>query len=95
MAAFLRQHTSELSLTALGEYFGHHEEFEVAVMHAFIDMESYGGLAIDEALRRLLAQFRLPGEAQKIDRIMEKVGEEKSGGAGPGWDGMGWRQFLL
>lgn len=32
----------------------------------------YSGLAIDVALRRLLAQFRLPGEAQKIDRIMEK-----------------------
>jgi len=28
---------------------------------------------LDIALRRLLAQFRLPGEAQKIDRIMEKV----------------------
>lgn len=30
-------------------------------------------MPLDIALRRLLAQFRLPGEAQKIDRIMEKV----------------------
>ncbi len=57
----------------MGELFGHHEEFELAVMRAWVDGERYAGMAIDSALRRLLAQFRLPGEAQKIDRIMEKV----------------------
>ena len=30
---------------------------------------------LDLALRRLLATFRLPGEAQKIDRMMEKFAE--------------------
>ena len=45
------------------------------VMHAWIDGEQYGDLPIDDALRALLAQFRLPGEAQKIDRIMEKFAE--------------------
>lgn len=33
------------------------------------------GQAIDQALRKLLGGFRLPGEAQKIDRIMEKFAE--------------------
>lgn len=28
-------------------------------------------MEIDQAIRRLLALFRLPGEAQKIDRMME------------------------
>lgn len=36
---------------------------------------SYLSQPIDGALRRLLDQFRLPGEAQKIDRIMEKFAE--------------------
>ena len=36
--------------------------------------EDYAGIEVDIALRKLLAQFRLPGEAQQIDRIMEKVG---------------------
>lgn len=38
-ATFLRAHVAELDLSAVGEYFGHHEDFEVAAMHAFIDME--------------------------------------------------------
>lgn len=45
------------------------------VMHAWVDQERYSGQAVDSALRALLAQFRLPGEAQKIDRIMEKFAE--------------------
>ncbi len=32
-------------------------------------------LAFDAAIRHFLAGFRLPGEAQKIDRIMEKFAE--------------------
>jgi hypothetical protein len=44
-------------------------------MHAWVDGEGYGGQTIDAALRALLGQFRLPGEAQKIDRIMEKFAE--------------------
>lgn len=29
------------------------------------------GVSLEAALRRLLARFKLPGEAQKIDRLME------------------------
>ncbi len=31
-------------------------------MHAWIDLQQYEGMAIDDALRRLLDGFRLPGE---------------------------------
>jgi hypothetical protein len=41
-------------------------------MHAYVDGERFAGQPLDAALRALLAGFRLPGEAQKIDRIMEK-----------------------
>ncbi|KAJ9527457.1 hypothetical protein QJQ45_025726 [Haematococcus lacustris] len=75
VAQWLRTHAGQLDKSALGEYFGHHDEFEVAVMHAWVDMEQYAGAALDQALRSLLGQFRLPGEAQKIDRIMEKFAE--------------------
>ena len=30
----------------------------MAIMHAFIDGEVYAGLSLDQALRKLLAQFR-------------------------------------
>ena len=36
---------------------------------------SFKGMDFGEALRFFLQGFRLPGEAQKIDRIMEKFAE--------------------
>jgi brefeldin A-inhibited guanine nucleotide-exchange protein len=64
-----------LDKSALGEFLGDHGEFNVKVMHAFIDGMTFEGVAFVEALRDLLASFRLPGEAQKIDRIMEKFAD--------------------
>ena len=42
------------------------------MLHAYIDRIDLGGMEYDEAIRSFLTGFRLPGEAQKIDRIMEK-----------------------
>ncbi|KAK4436076.1 Brefeldin A-inhibited guanine nucleotide-exchange protein 5, partial [Sesamum alatum] len=52
-----------------------HEEFPLAVMHAFVDSMDFSGMKFDNAIREFLKGFRLPGEAQKIDRIMEKFAE--------------------
>ncbi len=35
--------------------------WQVAVMHAYIDMEGFPGMQVDAALRQLLKSFRLPG----------------------------------
>lgn len=59
----------------IGEYLGHHEEFPLSVMHAYVDSMKFSGMKFDTAIRELLKGFRLPGEAQKIDRIMEKFAE--------------------
>lgn len=74
---FLREHKNHLDPAAVGELFGHHDEKSIKVMHHFIDTEaSFEGLTLDMALRRLLLCFRLPGEAQKIDRIVEKFAQK-------------------
>jgi brefeldin A-inhibited guanine nucleotide-exchange protein len=44
-------------------------------MHAYVDSKDFGGMEFDEAIRSFLSGFRLPGEAQKIDRLMEKFAE--------------------
>jgi brefeldin A-inhibited guanine nucleotide-exchange protein len=44
-------------------------------MHAFVDMLEFGNLPFVQALRIFLQSFRLPGEAQKIDRYMLKFAE--------------------
>jgi hypothetical protein len=37
--------------------------------------DDYAGMHLDDALRKLLREFKLPGEAQQIDRIMEKFAD--------------------
>lgn len=47
----------------------------VATMHAFVDYMNFQDLKFTDALRTFLQAFRLPGEAQKIDRYMLKYAE--------------------
>ncbi|KAG0481490.1 hypothetical protein HPP92_012348 [Vanilla planifolia] len=74
VAQFLKDSPS-LDKAMIGEYLGQHEDFPLAVMHAYVDSMNFSGLKFDAAIREFLKGFRLPGEAQKIDRIMEKFAE--------------------
>ncbi|KAH7856207.1 hypothetical protein Vadar_033926 [Vaccinium darrowii] len=74
VAQFLRN-TPNLDKAMIGDYLGQHEEFPLAVMHAYVDSMKFSGMKFDCAIREFLRGFRLPGEAQKIDRIMEKFAE--------------------
>jgi len=49
-------------------------------MHAFVDILDFRDLPFVEALRVFLQSFRLPGEAQKIDRFMLKFAERYMAG---------------
>ncbi|XP_057390559.1 cytohesin-2 isoform X3 [Balaenoptera acutorostrata] len=60
-----------LNKTAIGDYLGEREELNLAVLHAFVDLHEFTDLNLVQALRQFLWSFRLPGEAQKIDRMME------------------------
>ncbi|EEF46181.1 guanine nucleotide-exchange, putative [Ricinus communis] len=74
VAQFLRN-TPNLNKAMIGDYLGQHEEFPLAVMHAYVDSMKFSEMKFDMAIREFLKGFRLPGEAQKIDRIMEKFAE--------------------
>ncbi|CAN6466526.1 unnamed protein product [Victoria cruziana] len=74
IASFLKN-ASGLNKTLIGDYLGEREELSLKVMHAYVDSFDFQGFEFDEAIRCLLQGFRLPGEAQKIDRIMEKFAE--------------------
>lgn len=65
-----------LSKQEIGEYLGEPDEFNQAVMAEWLRMDNYSGLGFDDALRMFLAGFKLPGEAQKIDRFMEAFSAE-------------------
>ncbi|XP_071700896.1 brefeldin A-inhibited guanine nucleotide-exchange protein 1 isoform X2 [Rutidosis leptorrhynchoides] len=74
VALFLKN-TSGLNETVIGDYLGEREDFALRVMHAYVDSFIFDGMDFGEAIRFFLRGFRLPGEAQKIDRIMEKFAE--------------------
>lgn len=74
VAQFLKGSPS-LDKGMIGEYLGQHDDFPLAVMHAYVDSMNFSGLKFDAAIREFLKGFKLPGEAQKIDRIMEKFAE--------------------
>ncbi|KAA8546194.1 hypothetical protein F0562_020912 [Nyssa sinensis] len=74
VASFLKN-TAGLNETMIGDYLGEREEFSLKVMHVYIDSFNFEGMDFGEAIRFFLRGFRLPGEAQKIDRIMEKFAE--------------------
>ncbi|PHT41831.1 Brefeldin A-inhibited guanine nucleotide-exchange protein 4 [Capsicum baccatum] len=74
VASFLKN-TTGLNPTIIGDYLGEREEFPLKVMHAYVDSFNFEGMDFGESIRYFLRGFRLPGEAQKIDRIMEKFAE--------------------
>ncbi|XP_041014398.1 brefeldin A-inhibited guanine nucleotide-exchange protein 1-like isoform X1 [Juglans microcarpa x Juglans regia] len=73
--AYFLKNASGLNETMIGDYMGEREAFSLKVMHAYVDSFNFEGMYFGEAIRFFLGGFRLPGEAQKIDRIMEKFAE--------------------
>jgi len=61
-----------LSKQMIGEYLGNiSNQFNMAVLNCFANEIDLAGAQIDNALRKFQTYFRMPGEAQKIERLME------------------------
>ncbi|KAI0265936.1 hypothetical protein BC834DRAFT_158606 [Gloeopeniophorella convolvens] len=75
--------TDGLSKALIGEYLGEGDEVHIATMHAFVDLIDLRNTSFVDALRMFLQAFRLPGEAQKIDRYMLKFAEHYIEGNSP------------
>ncbi|XP_053985658.1 IQ motif and SEC7 domain-containing protein 2 isoform X4 [Hylaeus volcanicus] len=61
-----------LSKQMIGEYLGNLQNtFNMAVLECFSHELNLSGMQVDVALRKFQAYFRMPGEAQKIERLME------------------------
>uniref|UniRef100_A0A8C5BTL3 SEC7 domain-containing protein n=1 Tax=Gadus morhua TaxID=8049 RepID=A0A8C5BTL3_GADMO len=71
IAQFLH-HEERLDTTQVGEFLGENIKFNKEVMYRYVDQLDFCGGDFVSALRAFLQGFRLPGEAQKIDRLMEK-----------------------
>ena len=74
LAAFLRSddRAGRLDESSVGEFLGAEDGAARETASAFASGFDFAGAPLDVALRAFLrARFRLPGEAQKIDRVME------------------------
>jgi len=71
-ALFFRECTQWLNKELVGDFIGDEHDFNRKVLYAYVEHYDFRNLHFDEAIRTFLSGgFRLPGEAQKIDRIME------------------------
>ncbi|XP_023698463.2 cytohesin-3-like isoform X2 [Paramormyrops kingsleyae] len=60
-----------LNKTAIGDFLGERDDMYIQILKAFLELHEFSDLNLVQALRQFLWSFRLPGEAQKIDRMME------------------------
>jgi brefeldin A-resistance guanine nucleotide exchange factor 1 len=74
VACFFR-FTAGLDKNVIGDYLGNHDEFCVQVLREFSRTFDFQDMTLDTALRIFLETFRLPGESQKIHRVLEAFSE--------------------
>ena len=72
VAQFLYKNSDFLDKREIGDYMGEPKDFNLAVLKAYADGINFKGLSFDMGIRTFLERFRLPGEAQKIDRMIER-----------------------
>ncbi|CAF3751735.1 unnamed protein product [Rotaria sp. Silwood1] len=72
IAQFFHSYQDLLDKTIIGDCLGEDDKRHKQIMYAYIDQLDFTQMEFLAALRKFLAGFRLPGEAQKIDRLMEK-----------------------
>ena len=72
VAQFLYKYADDLDKRQIGDYMGEPKEFNLNVLKAYANGINFHGLTFDMGIRTFLERFRLPGEAQKIDRMIER-----------------------
>lgn len=76
VAKFLFQNNDSLSKEQLGEILAGVNEDDIELLSEFTSLVDFKGDSFDQALRKYLTKFMLPGEAQKISRMMEVFAEK-------------------
>ena len=64
--------TPQLDPVAVGSYIG--DENSQDILKQYVALFDFKGRGFEECFREFLTKFRIPGEAQMIDRIMEQFG---------------------
>jgi Sec7-like guanine-nucleotide exchange factor len=73
IATFLHENHKALNLHTLGEFLGEPQNDEI--LNAFANKMDFKSAEFDVAFRKYVGAFQMPGESQKIDKIMEAFGK--------------------
>ena len=73
IAHFLRS-SSLLDKKEIGEFLGKNKDLNKAVLVEYVNSFNFCNIGVLSALRLFLESFRLPGESQQIDRVIEVCG---------------------
>ncbi|KAM5547703.1 ARF guanine-nucleotide exchange factor GNL2 [Rosa sericea] len=73
--AFFFRYTPGLDKMLIGDYLGDPDEFHIEVLREYTETFGFAGMNLDSGLRTFLETFRIPGESQKIERILEVFSE--------------------
>ncbi|XP_047942930.1 ARF guanine-nucleotide exchange factor GNL2 [Salvia hispanica] len=73
--AYFFRYTPKLNKTMIGDYLGDPDALNVQVLKEFTHTFEFSGMHLDSSLRTYLESFRLPGESQKIQRVVEAFSE--------------------
>lgn len=64
-----------ISKTSLGEFLGRREDFCKETLKHFIALFDFSQLNIDQSIRLFLSAFRIIGEGQVVDRLMDEFSQ--------------------
>ena len=68
--------TIGLNKVELGEFLSENSKLSKALLIKFVKLFNFTGHSLDYAVRIFLESFRLPGEAQLIDRLIQAFSDE-------------------
>eukprot|EP00753_Platysulcus_tardus_P014511 PLAT4385.1.p1 GENE.PLAT4385.1~~PLAT4385.1.p1 ORF type:complete len:445 (-),score=150.21 PLAT4385.1:127-1302(-) len=68
-------YTKGVNKDSLGEWLGDIGELHAEALKSYVQQFQFKDMPFELALRYYLSRFKLPGEAQKIDRLVEEFGQ--------------------
>ena len=73
IARFVVLNDGKLDQSKVADYLGDAGELNLSVLQLLLETLDFEGLPMDSALRKMISLTKLPGESQKIDRMLEEV----------------------
>ncbi|ODV61289.1 Arf family guanine nucleotide exchange factor GEA2 [Ascoidea rubescens DSM 1968] len=74
IARFFYLNSNYIDKKSIGDYISKRQN--TGILREFLFMFDFTGLRVDEGLRIILRKFRLPGESQQIEKIVEQFAEK-------------------